>query len=55
MPHANPRVALRVMNLPTKPGPYVERGPLIDVPLRPMTGLMPRKPPMVWVPREESR
>ena len=30
---------------------YEEKGPLIDVPLRPMTGLMPRKPPMVWVPR----
>jgi hypothetical protein len=33
---------------------YVEKGPLIDVPLRPMTGLMPRMPPTLWTPRPES-
>ncbi len=30
---------------------YVDKGPLLDAPLRPMTGLFARKPPTLYVPR----
>lgn len=33
---------------------YVEQGPLLDAPLRPMTGLFARKAPVLWVPRGEG-
>lgn len=33
---------------------YEERGPFLDEPLRPMTGLFARKPPTLWVPRTEG-
>ncbi len=33
---------------------YVARGPFLDAPLRPMTGLFARHPPTLWTPRGDA-